>query len=185
MVKQLYMFKHPFQRRGYINPTDVRVCSYHVYQNHIYIDHADGSIVVYSPSGQLVRQIKLPLERVKITKSVRQRYMAFWRKSRMMAGEYRAFKDRLRFPASLPLIRDFQIDGGKIYVLTHQEKDLNNRLVVLDTAGKELKRLWVPLAEIDMLIPQVFNFYTIHEDTLYILAENSDTEEWELRWYPL
>lgn len=185
LLKEIYLFKHPFQRRGYINPADVRVCSFHVHGGHIYIDHTDGTIGVYSPQGCLTRKIKFDVEPVRITKPLQQRYMNFWKKSRMMSPEYRAFKDRLRFPAYFPPIRDFQIDDNKLYVLTHKEKDLHNELVILDTSGKELKREWVPLAEVDMLIPQVFNYSTIHQDTIYILSENPDTEVWELSWYPL
>lgn len=185
VIKQLYTFKHPFQRRGYIDPTNVRVCSYHIHQDHIYIDHSDGTIGVYTPEGELTRRIKFAIKRVKITATLQQRYLNFWKTSRQMAAEYQAFKDRLRFPSHFAPIRDFKISNDRIYVLTHIEKNLNNELVVLDTSGKELRRVWVPLAEVDMLIPQAYNFYTISNNSLFVLAENPQTEEWELRWSSL
>jgi hypothetical protein len=58
-------------------------------------------------------------------------------------------------------------------------------MLVFDLEGKLLKEVFVPLVDINMLIPYFYKFYTIHEDKLYILRDNPDKEEWELHIDPL
>jgi hypothetical protein len=93
--------------------------------------------------------------------------------------------DRLKFPAAFPPIRNFHIVDNKIYVVTYKEKDNQCWMLVFDLGGKLLKEVFVSLVDINMLIPDLYNYYTIHEDKLYILRDNQDTEEWELHIDPM
>ena len=70
------------------------------------------------------------------------------------------------------LVKDFQDDilTGKIVHLDFYEIE----------KGKLLKTTWVPLAEIDMLLPQAYNYHTISGSKIYILREDPNTEQWEL-----
>lgn len=107
----------------------------------------------------------------------------FWKTDNR--AEYDAFKERLHFPAAFPPIRNFHIRDNKIYVITYTEKNNRCKMLLFDLAGKLLKEVFVPLVDINMLVPYFYKFYTIHEDKLYILRDNQDTEEWELHIDPL
>jgi hypothetical protein len=53
-------------------------------------------------------------------------------------------------------------------------------MFIYSEEGKLLKTVFVPLVETDMLLPPVYNYYTIKQGKLYRLVENVDTEEWNL-----
>lgn len=53
-------------------------------------------------------------------------------------------------------------------------------MFIYSEEGKLLKTVFVPLVETDMLLPHVYNYYTIKQEKLYRLVENVDTEEWNL-----
>ena len=182
--KEIYRFKHPFYPRNKpINPVFLRTSTYYVYRENIFYDDEDGNIHVLDSGGKELYSIRHQYEQVKVKDIHKERYLMFWRTE--LRDEYDAFKDRLKFPAAFPPIRNFHIQGNKIYVITYKEKDNQCKLVVFDLKGKPLKEVFVSLVDIDMLIPDVYNYYTIHKDKLYILRDNQDTEEWELHIEPL
>jgi len=182
--KELYRFKHPFfPRNKPINPVFLRGSTYYVYQEKIFYDDEEGIIHVLDSTGKELYSIRHRFEQVKVKDIHKKRYLMFWRTDNR--DEYDAFKERLKFPAVFPPIRDFHIVDNKIYVITYEEKDNRCKMLVLDLGGKLLKEVFVPLVDINMLIPYYYNYYTIHKDKLYILRDNQDTEEWELHIDPL
>jgi hypothetical protein len=183
-IKEIYRFKHPFYPRSKpINPVFLRTGTYYVYQDKIFYDDEDGIIHVLDGSGKELYLIRPQYERVKIKDIHKIRYLMFWRTD--LRTEYAVFKDRLKFPAAFPPIRNFHIVDNKIYVVTYKEKDNQCWMLVFDLGGKLLKEVFVSLVDINMLIPDLYNYYTIHEDKLYILRDNQDTEEWELHIDPM
>lgn len=177
--KEIYRFKHPFYPRSKpINPVFLRTSTYYVYREKIFYDDEDGIIHVLDSSGKELYSIRHRYERVKVKDIHRNRYLMFWKLD--LKPEYDAFKDRLRFPAAFPPIRNFHIIDNKIYVITYKEKYNRCKMLVFDMGGKLLKEVFVSLVDINMLIPAQYNYYTIHEDKLYILWDNQETEEWEL-----
>lgn len=214
-IKEIYRFKHPFQPRKPINPTDIRVCSYHVYDEKIFIDKEGGIIDVYDKEGKKLYAIersatahKKPshenklstndsIERVKITEEYRKKYLDFWKSTHVLRAEYNALKDRFKFPDYFSPIRDFQIIDGKIYILTYKEAGTSpqpmkvdetisteqpgkNEMLIYSLEGKLLKKALVPLTEVAILLPQMYNFYTIKNGSVYAMVENPDSESWDL-----
>ena len=178
-IKEIYRYRHPFfPRHKPINPVDVRISSCIVYQNRIYFDDREGSIHVLDRDGVELVVIPPVSERIKITDSHKKRYLDFWRID--LRAEYNAFRERLKFPASFPPIRNFHIVNDRIYVITFKESGIRSEIRVFNLRGILLKKSQAPLAGINMLIPLLFNFYAIYKDEVYILRENSRTEEWEL-----
>jgi hypothetical protein len=178
-IKEIFRYKHPFFPRSKpINPVSLRTSTYYVYQEKIFYDDEDGIIHVLDGSGKELYSIRHRYERVKIKDFHKKRYLMFWRTD--LRAEYDAFKERLKFPSAFPPIRNFHIVDNKIYVITYKEKDNRCKMLVFDLKGQLLKDAFVSLTDINMLIPDLYNYYTIHEDKLYILRDNQDTEEWEL-----
>jgi hypothetical protein len=178
-IKEIYRYKHPFFPRSKpINAVSPRVSTYYVYREKIFYDDEDGIIHVLDSSGKELYSIRYPYERVNIKDFHKERVLMFWRTD--YRPEYDAFKERFIFPAAFPPIRNFHIVDDKIYVITNKEKDHRCKMLVFDLTGKLLKEVFVSLVDINMLIPDIYNYYTIHGDRLYILRDNQDTEEWEL-----
>lgn len=178
-IKEIHRFIHPFTPRKPVNPTDVRVCSYLVCDNKIFIDKA-GIIDVYDKDGKNLYTIDPGIEKVKITEEYKKRYWGFWKSNHVLRAEYNALKDRFKFPDTFSPIRDFQIIDENIYILTYSEKAGMSEMLVYSLAGKLRKKVSVPLADVAVLLPQMYNFYTIKNDKIYILKENPDSETWEL-----
>ena len=182
--KEIYRFKHPFYPRSKpINPLFLRTSTYYVYREKVFYDDEDGNIHVLDSGGKELYSIRHRYEEVKVKDIHKKRYLMFWRTD--LRAEHDAFKERLKFPAAFPPIRNFHILDNKIYVITSKEKDNQCKMVVFDLEGKLLKEVFVPLTDINMLIPDRFNYYTIHKDKLYILRDNQETEGWELHIAPL
>lgn len=178
-VKEIYRFKHPFFPRSKpINPVFLRTSTYYVYQGKIFYDDEQGIIHVLNSSGEELYSIRHQYERVKIKEIHKKRYLRYWQTD--LREEYEVFKPRLKFPGAFPPIRNFHILDNKIYIITYQEKKNRCKMFVFDLNGKLLREVYVSLVDINMLIPDLYNFYTINKDTLYILRDNQDTEEWEL-----
>ena len=87
-------------------------------------------------------------------------------------------KDWFRFPDYLPIVRHFVVADQKIYILTYKVEKEKFQFLVLDTDGKHLKTVFLPLnKEKD----DVFGFtpFCIKNGILYQLIETED-DEWEL-----
>lgn len=178
-LKEIYRYRHPFfPRHKPIDPADLRISTYIVYQNRIYYDDEAGAIHVLDQTGKELYIIPRVSDSIKITDTHKKRYLYFWKTD--LKPEYDAFRERLRFSTYFPYIRNFHIADERIYVITFKERGINSEILVLDLRGKLQKKTWAPLAETNMLIPLGFNHYTIHRNSIYILNENDETEEWEL-----
>jgi hypothetical protein len=178
-IKELHRFIHPFTPRKPVNLTNVRVCSYQVYDNKIFIDK-EGIIDVYDKDGEKLYSIDPGIEKIKITEEYKKVYWDFWKSNHVLRAEYNALKDRFKFPDYFSPIRNFQIIDGKIYILTYKEKAGKSEMLIYSLPGKLQKKALVPLTDVAVLLPQVYNFYTIKNGKIYTLIENIDSETWEL-----
>jgi hypothetical protein len=129
-------------------------------------------------AGREFRKIERDYKRIKITDIQKTRYLNFFKSD--LKPEYDAFRERIKFPARFPCIRNFHVLDDKIYIITFEESGVNSRILVFDLQGKLLKETWAPLADTNMLIPLGFNFYTFHRHKVYVLRENEKSEQWEL-----
>ena len=181
---ELHRYRHPFFGRDKpVNAVDVRISSYHIEGNRIYVDIEGGVIAVFDRTGKRIGSIETNIQPCRVESRHRERYLQFWKSD--LKAEYEAFKDRLFFPDHFPLLRDFLMDGGKIYLITHREKGEQNEMIVLDTGGKELRRGWIPVGDVNPVLPHLFSLYTIRDGVLYKLVDNEIDESWELHTVPL
>lgn len=178
-IREIYRYTHPFfKRKRKINPVNIRVSSYFVFNNKIFVDGGKGIINVYDENGKMLYTINHEFEPIKISKDDKERYIEFWKSD--IKAEYKVYKQRLEFPTYFPAIRDFQVANGKIYVLTNKKKDGKNELIIFNLKGKLLKKTMAPLLETNMILPHLFCYYTIQNNRIYKLVDNQDKETWEL-----
>ncbi|MCP5052744.1 MAG: hypothetical protein GY940_36590, partial [bacterium] len=182
--KEFYRFKHPFIGNKRVNPVNLRGCSYRIYDNKLFFDDEEGNINVFDVSGKRLYRIPIDRSKEKITQNHKLCYLNQWKFS-LLNVEYTRFKDRATFPDYFPPLRDFQIADGKIYAVTYKERDGQNEMIIFSPRGKLIKKTFVPLVNTDMLVPQLYNYYTVKKDMLYRLVENTDSEEWELHVTPI
>ncbi|MCK4762216.1 MAG: hypothetical protein KAW12_08465 [Candidatus Aminicenantes bacterium] len=177
--EEIYRFKHPFYDRPKpVNAVNLRVRSYYVHRDKIFIDDEKGAVNVLDDSGKKLYAIQPAYEKIKVTGLHKKRYMEIWKTN--LKAEYEAFKNRLKFPSYFPYIRNFHIVDAKVYIITYKEKEGESELLVYDTTGKFLKRTFASLVETDMILPHVYNYYTISNGKIYILKDDEESEEWRL-----
>ena len=68
-----------------------------------------------------------------------------------------------------PAFRNFTVSDGKIYVYTYQEKEDNQKIVILDLKGNHLNSVFVPPSD----------YSQVKNGQYYYLLRNED-EEWQL-----
>ena len=133
ILKEIHRYRHPFfQRNRKINPVDIRISSYNVYQNQIFVDKG-GLITVFDKDGKELFDVINEFDPVKITVDRKKSYLEFWRSD--LKAEYKVYKDRLVFPDYFPSIRDFQVANGRIYVVTYREKKITVSFIYLMRKG--------------------------------------------------
>lgn len=177
--KDLYRFQHPFFAQKRINPFGIRGHCFRIYKDKLFIDDKEGNIKVFDANGSALETIRFPYEKIKITPGHQAKIRDHWKYS-VLSEEYKRFKDKIIFPGYFPHLRDFQVIDDKIYVITPKEEAGNSELIILTASGKLLKRTWVPLADTNMFLPQLYNYYTIYNSKLYRVVQNPDSEDWEL-----
>jgi hypothetical protein len=184
VMKELYTYEHPFYpQTKRINPLNVRVCSYYVYGKRIYVDDSEGNINIYDDEGKKISMIKPPYETLRVTEEAKKHCIDLWKNS--LREEYNALNTRFRFPSLFPPLRNFHVLDNKIYIITYQQREGKSKMYIYSLEGKLLKTSYVPLADVDMLLPNLYNYYTIKGEKLYKLVENIDSENWELHISPI
>ena len=179
ILKEIYRYEHPFfPRSKKINPLNPRVCSFYVNNSKIYFDDKEGNINVFNSEGKKTLTITPSYDKVSVNNIIKKRYIDIWKTN--LKPEYNAFKTRFDFPSFCPKIRNFHIIDKKIFILTYKEKDNRNEMLKYTLEGKLTKRTYVPLINTDMLLPNLYNYYTIKNNHLYKLIENFETEKWEI-----
>jgi len=79
------------------------------------------------------------------------------------------------------LLHQYCVSDGKIYATTYKKKDNQTEMIILDLEGHILRRLYLPLASIRPKRGVVrYDLYTVDQDKLYELVQDSETEKWEL-----
>lgn len=142
------------------------------YENELYIARGDSPqihIDVYNVNGEKSRSIISNFERPLIPQDfIDEIHRHFKLKFRDRAVY--AIKS-LNLPKRFPAIRDFQINDGKIYVITFTKESGKTLVYVFDCQGKQLgiRKLVIKEKHPEQLYPFAFykeKFYQIEEDGL-------------------
>jgi hypothetical protein len=182
--KEVFRFKYPGQPGKSIDPIMInRVPMIITYKDKIYVDDGlEGHIYVFNSHGKKLETLKPALEKIKVSKKRKEKYILFFKTDYRFKNRYQRDKNRIVFPDYFPGIRAYSIKNDKIYILTYKEKTIGKEILVLDLNGKRIKRVMVPIQDIDAL--DIYPF-AIHKGRIYQLLENLEKESWELHITPI
>ena len=174
-IKKLYEGIFDWNKPG----IDLRPIPYRVhiqcYSDKIYImDSQRGFFIsVYDYNGKPIRtidnkEIRLSDKDIEIIKKDFEQNKPKRMKNRRLISEY-------------PVMDHFQVNGDRIYVTTHREKEGRHEIVILDLNGKILGRKFLPLRSMHRFRGILrFDPYTVHKGNLYELIKNDSSGIWEL-----
>jgi hypothetical protein len=154
---------------------------YIVYEDRIYVvDSRRGfSISVFDENGNLLREIKHPVDKIKVPKSFVRDVVKEWKASKDWQEEYSHLNPAV--PECFPAIIDLKIDDGRIYALTPARKDDLYEIVVMDLEGNILGREFRFPLRPNFEEPFFNGFrYDIEGDKLVWFGYNDDKEVYEL-----
>jgi hypothetical protein len=176
--KEFYRYPHPYQPGHPYNPLETTRMPAYVAHNHkLYLRGKKNTILVFAETGEPLPSLHFPCREVEFTPRHRDYYINWYKTDPKFKPIYERDKRWIQFPAYFPVIRDFSIANEKIYILTYEVREGKNRLLVLNLDGKLLQDVFIPLQEENAfrLFP-----YTVKDGMLYQVAENEDSEAWEL-----
>ncbi len=139
-------------------------------------------IDVFDLEGNPLKPITLEYERPRWTDSFK-REVIHWFST---FPRYRALatpellRQKLVFPQYLPAIRNVTAADNKVYVQTYKNKGNLSEFLVFDVNGKLLKRVFLPDTCRYKIKTNPDVTFTIKNNKYYHLAENEETEQWEL-----
>ena len=166
-----------------INFIEERPPFFYIVDNKVFLDGVDGVVYVFDNTGEKIAGIRCHCERIPFTKEHKQRFINYFKNHPETRDYYHQIKPRMKFPDYFPPIRMYHVTDNKIYVMTYKEKDGKNEFVILDMEGKLLNRMFIPISPFEETT--VIIFYTIKNGKLYLLKDNEETEEWEVRSFEI
>lgn len=186
-LKILVNYPNHYQRNKSVNPVlDDRWPLFDTHDNKIFIENQDknGIIEVFDYNGAKLFSIGSDLESIKVTPQDEARYIHYYSTTPGFKRYYEEHKKYYHFPAFFPKIRWFCLADKKVYVVTHQKIGSNNQINFY-IYGMSGKRLEIRTAPLFLSNDITFFPFTIKQDQLYQMVEDSDTEIWELHVSPL
>jgi hypothetical protein len=190
MEPGLKEIKTLYERPGDIKPGERPVPPSFIYirssEEKLFVcDQKSGfHIMLFDSQGNPLPSIKIDYEPLKVTASFKKEFMewivSFVKFKSLPPQVQEQVKSQLKFQDYLPVIRNFLVKDGKIYVQTYKEKDKLSEFVIIDFKGKVLKKVFLPGATQNKVEVKAFTTYTISGGMYYYLLENEDTEEWEV-----
>jgi hypothetical protein len=158
-------------------------------QGKVYIEESASGFVVsiYDLEGKLVNLIKKEMPPVKFTDAHRKNAINQIKQNPALKTiGWENFKNMVKFTHDeyLPLIKDLQVDQGRIYLMSTHFKERQQEFMVLDQEGKVLKRVFVPqpipIDFVNVIFGRPVRYYKIYKGKYYYLKEDLDAETWEL-----
>lgn len=141
-----------------------------------YINEGSGKIHVFKKTGEKSHAIVPGFERLKVTGDDIKKVLNWYKTNPRIREAYDFLKNLFLFPDYFPEIRWYTVSDQKIYILTYKKRDGESEFLIFDLSGKLIKKVFLPLAELDDI---QFCPYTIYRGVLYQLLEN-ENEAWEL-----
>lgn len=175
--KEIYRVKHlfqPGQGTHTMNLTPPAV----VYQDKLFtLPGQTFTINVYDQNGKELYSIKRNEKKRPVTSTDKKKIINFYKTNPLTKDYFQVLKPFF-FPENYPAIKNFAINGDRIYVITyHENKKGHKECLVLDLKGNLLKRTHVPVTDSQILQLSPF---AVHNGAIHQLTEDIDEEEWSL-----
>jgi hypothetical protein len=176
-LKELYRVKDSYQGRGRGYHVLHTVFTYQTYDGKILIPGKDdASIDILDSNLNQLLTIRLDQLRIKVDTAFKKCLTDHFKTSPEIKNIYPVLKP-LIFPDYFPVIADFFVDKGTIYVMTWKREKGENEFFTYDMNGTFKKRLMIPIRyETDLSAYPTM----VKNGKLYQLVDNEKTEMWEL-----
>ena len=152
---------------------------YIVYDHKIFVaDSSQGlAIKVFDETGNLLYEIRHPIEKIRVPKDYRDRVL------RSLSKKFLENNQPI-FPPYFPSFVAFKIDDGKIYVITPAQKNQLNEVITMDLKGQILDKSFRFQKEIDYEVPIRFvRTFDVEKDCFVWVEYNEPAERYELHIY--
>ncbi len=136
----------------------------------------ESIVTVYNRDGIRQREIRLPLEPVKMTAALREAIVKPLKENSELKAGWKEFEKRFYFPDRTPGLDYFDIVDGKFVTRTYNYRQDSVEFVIFDLQGRELQRLDLPYTG-RLSNGVLFCFY---QGRYFYLQEDSTGEAWEL-----
>lgn len=154
------------------------VFSPHVVGDQIFIGASgkESTVTVYDRNGIRQKEIRLPLEPIKMTAALKEAIIKPLRENRELRAGWNEFEKRFYFPDQAPGLDYFDVVDGKFVARTYKYQENSVEFVIFDEQGRELRRMFLPhTGRLSNGI--LFCFY---QGRYFYLRENVEEEVWEL-----
>jgi hypothetical protein len=186
-VKELSRQKSPIQSLSRKTEMIPDVLNFSVWEEKIFVETSRAGFVidVFDNRGNRLYQITKPYKKIPVTQDHKQEAIETFKNDpfvrRIGFEEFEKFSEFV-WPDSLPAIKDFMVVDGRIYIRTSRVLNGKEHWMILDLKGQSLGEAYLPRLETEPLMANLsgVHYYTIHENCLYFLGYNEDTEGWEL-----
>ncbi|MBN1271624.1 MAG: 6-bladed beta-propeller [Candidatus Aminicenantes bacterium] len=154
------------------------VFSYRTADDQIFIitSGKESIVTVYDRNGIRQKEIKLPLEPIKVTADLKEAVIKPLREDPELRDRWSIFEKQIYFPNKTPGLDYFDIVDGKFIARTYRYRNNSVEFVIFDEQGRELQRIFLPhTGRLSNGI--LFCFY---QGCYYYLLYNFEEEAWEL-----
>ncbi|MCJ7581758.1 MAG: 6-bladed beta-propeller [Candidatus Aminicenantes bacterium] len=136
----------------------------------------ESIVTVYDRNGVREKEIRLPLEPIKITAALKEAVIKPLKEDPEMKARWSMVEKRIYFPDKTPGLDYFDIVDGKFIARTYKYRQNSVEFVVFDQQGRDLQRMFLPhTGRLSNGI--LFCFY---QGRYYYLQENAEDYSWEL-----
>ena len=189
--KAIALFDRNFKRKKMLLITDTPIgmgvkilvpdinYDYRVYDDKIFLSTGKDkiNIKVLDAQGIQLFEIGISVTQNPLTGKFKDEVQQYYKTDPYYKNFWGYMKQYLTFPEVFPPVKNFIVDGGKVYVQTFRQQEDQFQWIIFDIKGNELKTLFLPaLSE----SPVTSLPYSINRGKFYYLQENDETETWEL-----
>lgn len=179
-IKELVRWETIFQQGKPLNPTDTDLQGgqFRIFENKVFFMHREeGRIEIFDEGGTKLKTLKYKYDRVPVTQKDREAIDEHFKTDPRFRQFYDLFKAQAKYPGYWPSTIDHIVADSRLYILTNKKDGDKSEFVIFDMDGKLLKKVMVPCIFAN---PRETYPFTINYGKLFQLADNEDTEEWEL-----
>ncbi len=181
-IKELFNEKKYIQQNKKINLIAYKQAYPIINKNKIFINNKNGTFNVYNYNGKKLYDIAPDFKKYKILKKHKKATFNMLKTDPRTKQYYELVKSRLVFSEYFPVMRNYNISNGKLYILTYYKKDGKSEFIIMDIKGKYIKTKYIPISYNNIVEASP---YTINNEKIYQLIENSEEENWELHITPI
>lgn len=179
LAKTLYSRSYPHHHKSGKIDMVPQVVLIRKYKDNLFVFDQKGDFVVhmFDAKGNLVKKIETEYPKQKLPSEYIAKTWEWASKDIRLRQLSEEMRKMAYFPEYFPVMKNFVVDEGKIYVHTYQTQGDKSEFVIVDFNGKILKKVFLGGADINTI---EYAPYTFKDGKYVYLYENPDNEKIEL-----